>query len=91
MKKLLLISIIAIIGVLALFFFVTMNVKIAEINKDVSYQNNTTNENTRKIDKLSDDIITIREQILILDGKFGSLNDRFAMFIEIFRNNSRDQ
>jgi hypothetical protein len=74
------------VGGLAIFYFLTLNVKLAEINKDISYQYLNTNENTRKIEKVSDDIILLREQMLILSGDFKSLNDRFAMFIELFKN-----
>jgi hypothetical protein len=73
------------IGALALFFFVTFNVKIAEINKDISYIYGKLDENTRRIEKVSDDIVLVGNNILTLDGGLKSLNDRFTLLIELFR------
>jgi hypothetical protein len=73
------------IGPLALFFFVTFNIKIAEINKDITYINGKLNENTQQIERVSDDIVLLGNNILTLDGKIKSLNDRFTLFIELFR------
>jgi len=78
------------VGLLALFFFVTMNVRVAEINKDVSYLYIKTEENTRKIEKLSDDVISLREQMLIINGNVKSLDDRFMMFIELFKKTDNE-
>jgi peptidoglycan hydrolase CwlO-like protein len=70
---------------LALFFFVTFNVKIAEINKDITYINGKLDENTRQIESISDDIVLLGNNILTFEGELKSLNDRFILFIELFR------
>jgi len=79
------------VGVLALFFFVSMNVRLAETSKDISYLYRELADNTQKIEKVSDDVTTLREQILLYRGDLKSLDDRFAMFIELFRKQSNDE
>jgi len=79
------------VGVLALFFFVTMNVRLAEINKDISFIYMKVDDNTRKIEKVSDDVSSLREQILLYRGDLKSLDDRFAMFIELFKKESTSE
>jgi len=76
------------IGVLALFFFVNMNVKFAETSKDIFYLDKKLDENTRKIEKVSDDVTTLREQLIIYGGDLKSLDNRFAMFIELFKKDT---
>jgi hypothetical protein len=65
------------VGVLALFFFVTLNVKIAEIDRDIFYIRERISENTEKIEKVSDELSSIKADIK-------SLNDRFVLFIDLF-------
>jgi hypothetical protein len=67
----------SVVGVLALFFFVTFNVKIAEIDKDIFYTRERIGENTEKIEKVSDELSSIKSDIQ-------SLNDRFMLFINLF-------
>jgi hypothetical protein len=75
------------IGTAALFFFVTFNIKIAEINKDVSYIYEKLNENTRRIEKVSDDVFSLKDDLSTFGAELKSLNDRFHMFIELFSEN----
>ena len=77
--------IMGLVGLLALFFFVTMNVRMAETSKDISYLYMKIDENTQKVEKVSDEVQTLREQVLLYRGDLKSLDDRFAMFIELFR------
>jgi len=77
------------VGILFLFFFVTMNVKIAVTSNEISHLKTQLDENTRKIEKVSDDVTTLREQILLYRGDLKSLDDRFAMFIELFRRDTK--
>ena len=80
-------ALMGLVGVLALFYFLTMNVSLAEINRDISFLNIKLDNNSRKIERVSDDVISVREQALIIDGRLNSLNDRFALFIDLFRSN----
>jgi hypothetical protein len=69
---------ISIVGVLALFFFVTYNIKIAEITKDISFLYIRLDDNTRKIEKISDELSSFRSDLKSLDSKF-------TLFIELFK------
>jgi hypothetical protein len=77
--------VISVVGAFAFFFFVTFNVKIAEMNKDVSFLYNKLDENTRKIEKVSEDVSLLRSDVYSLKSDLKSLNDRFGLFIELFR------
>jgi hypothetical protein len=77
----------AIICAMAVFFFFTMNVRLAvtgndisHLNKDISRLDSKIDENSKKTEKIADEVNLIRADLK-------SLNDRFAMFIELFRNN----
>jgi hypothetical protein len=74
---------ISIIGSLTLFFFVIVNVRIAEINKDISFLNTRLDENTRKIEKISDELAAFQSDLKSLDS-------RFALFIELFRQSGNN-
>jgi chromosome segregation ATPase len=83
---------ISIIGSLTLFFFVIVNVRMAEINKDISFLNTRLDENTRKIEKISDELAalrenfaSLRENMALFQSDLKSLDSRFALFIELFR------
>jgi hypothetical protein len=76
---------ISIIGLSAFFFFVTFNIKIAEINKDISFLNTRLDDNTRKIEKISDEMDSLKENMVLFQSGLKSLDNRFALFIELFR------
>jgi site-specific DNA-adenine methylase len=79
----------SIIGMAAFFFFVTFNVKIAEINKDISYLYIRLDDNTRKIEKIADELSSFRENvskdIASFQSDLKSLDSKFDLFIELFR------
>jgi peptidoglycan hydrolase CwlO-like protein len=81
--------VIGIAGVLALFFFVTFNVRLAEMNKDIAFQNKNLEESAKNIEKISDDVQSLQGKVLddlsLFRGELKSLNDRFALFIDLFR------
>lgn len=68
----------SLILLLALFFFKDFDIKLVSINKDISFQNEKIEQTTKNIEKLSDNVT-------LFQADLKSLNDRFAMFIELFR------
>jgi hypothetical protein len=62
-----------------LIFIGTSHAQIEGTRTDIKYINEKVDGNTRKIEKVSDDLNSVQSGIK-------SLNDRFAMFIELFRN-----
>jgi hypothetical protein len=69
---------ISIIGIAAFSFFVTFNIKIAEINKDISFLYTGLDDTAQKIEKISDELSSFRSDLKSLDSKF-------ALFIELFK------
>jgi len=68
----------SLILLLALFFFKDFDIKLVSINKDISFQNEKIEQSTKNIEKLSDNVSSFQADLK-------SLNDRFAMFIELFK------
>jgi hypothetical protein len=72
--------IVSIIGIIVFFFFVTANIKLAEINKDISYQSKLLDTNAAKIEDVSGKVAS-------LYGEVKSLNDRFMLITDLFGQN----
>jgi hypothetical protein len=70
------------LSVIGVYFFITSNVRLAEINKDISYQSEKLADNTQKIEKVAEDVSSFHADLK-------SLNDRFSLFIELFRQSDK--
>jgi len=64
------------------FVFYTVNIKITEINKDISYQAKTLDENAESVKQISAEVSSLRATVQ-------SLNDRFDLFIKILKNDNK--
>jgi hypothetical protein len=69
---------ISFIGVMALYFFVTFNVRTAEMSKDIFYIREQINDSTKKIERVSDEVWNIKSDIQ-------SLTDRFMLLLNLSR------
>jgi hypothetical protein len=85
--------VISVIGILGFFFFITLNIKMAEINKDISFLNYRLDDNTRKMEIIYNEISSLKEKVSENMQSFQSelklLDGRFAMFIELFNSGSK--
>jgi cell division protein FtsB len=64
--------------VLALFFFKDFDIRLTNINNDITNQNDKIEQSAKNIEKLSDDVNSFKADLK-------SLNDRFGMFIDLFK------
>jgi hypothetical protein len=75
----------ALLMTIAGFCVVTANVKLAEINKDLSYQSRAIETNAARIGSVDKRLETISEKVSSLQSVIQSLDDRFTLIIEVFR------
>jgi hypothetical protein len=75
--------IVAAIGLFS-FLFLNVNVKIAEINKDIARQAEKIDENGGIVQQLSNDFSRFSAELK-------SLNDRFDLFIRLMQKDSQDK